>query len=55
MDSLPHDAWREEFIYVYPSTHGMDYDLSSKGPDRQEGTEDDINNWDMAGGKGEDL
>lgn len=46
MDKMPKDAWGEEFVYAYPSNHGMDFDLSSKGPDRQEGTADDINNWD---------
>ena len=49
MDSLPRDPWSEEYIYKYPSEHGMDFDLSSKGPDRIEGTEDDINNWDESG------
>lgn len=49
MDKLPRDAWGEEFKYVYPSNHGLDYDLYSKGPDRTEGTEDDITNWEDAG------
>ncbi|GAB4316996.1 MAG: type II secretion system major pseudopilin GspG [Candidatus Sumerlaeia bacterium] len=39
------DAWNEPFIYKFPSEHGKDYDLMSKGNDRQEGTEDDIKNW----------
>lgn len=46
MERLPKDAWKEPFKYAYPSTHGLDFDLTSKGPDRTEGTEDDINNWD---------
>jgi general secretion pathway protein G len=46
IEKMPRDAWNEEFIYTYPSSHGMDFDLTSKGPDRQEGTADDINNWD---------
>ena len=52
MDSLPKDDWSEEYIYKYPSEHDMDFDLSSKGPDRIEGTEDDITNWDESGDKG---
>ena len=32
--------------YAYPSTHGLDGpDISSAGPDRQSGTDDDIGNW----------
>ena len=49
MDTVPTDPWRQVFVYRYPSEHGMDFDLSSKGPDRSEGTEDDINNWDDLG------
>ncbi len=40
------DAWGEEYVYESPGKFNEDsYDLSSKGPDRKEGTEDDINNW----------
>lgn len=46
MKKMPKDGWKEPFKYVYPSTHGLDFDLSSKGPDRTEGTEDDFHNWD---------
>lgn len=53
MERTPTDAWGQEFIYSYPSSHGMDYDLTSRGPDRQEGTEDDINSWDGTEGTGE--
>lgn len=45
MDRVPKDAWQEPFAYTYPSNHNMDYDIASKGPDRQDGTEDDISNW----------
>jgi general secretion pathway protein G len=45
MERVPTDAWGQEFIYSYPSSHGMDFDISSRGPDRQEGTDDDITNW----------
>lgn len=37
------DPWSEEFIYRQPGQEeGADYDLFSKGPDRQEGTADDV-------------
>jgi general secretion pathway protein G len=40
------DPWGEEFIYESPGKFNEDgYDLSSKGPDRKEDTEDDIKNW----------
>ena len=41
------DPWGEEFQYRFPSsTQGEDkYDLWSKGPDKQDGTDDDIVNW----------
>ena len=40
------DPWLEEFVYVAPGKfHEDSYDLSSKGPDRKEDTDDDIKNW----------
>lgn len=45
LERVPKDPWGEDFIYVCPSAHGGDYDVMSKGPDRQEGTADDINSW----------
>lgn len=40
------DPWGEEFVYVCPGkVNESAYDLSSKGPDRKEDTEDDIKNW----------
>ena len=42
---VPKDVWKEPFVYRCPGEHGIDYDIFSKGPDRQEGTEDDITNW----------
>ncbi len=45
-DVIPTDAWGEEFIYKYPGDHNRrGFDLYSKGPDRQENTDDDITNW----------
>ncbi len=42
------DAWGSEIQYAYPSEEmGEDYyDLISFGPDREEGTDDDITNHD---------
>lgn len=44
---IPLDPWGEPLQYAYPGTRNKGgYDLWSKGPDRQSGTEDDIGNWD---------
>lgn len=44
---LPQDPWGEPYQYAYPGTRNKSgYDLWSKGPDKQSGTEDDIGNWD---------
>ena len=43
------DPWGNEYQYVYPGTHGGEYDLFSLGADNQpggEGTSADIGNWD---------
>lgn len=43
---LPVDPWKEPYVYRYPGTKNKDgYDVFSKGPDRIEGTADDIGNW----------
>jgi len=40
------DAWGHDLIYECPGRYNEgSYDLSSPGPDGQEGTEDDITNW----------
>ena len=40
------DPWNEPYQYRYPGTHNKDgYDLWSKGPDKTDGTDDDIGNW----------
>ena len=51
LKEIPKDAWNQEFIFKCPGEHNSDYDLSSKGPDRQEGTDDDIKNWKDEGGQ----
>ena len=45
MDAVPKDQWHEELIYRKPGEHSPDYDLFSKGPDKEEGTDDDIVSW----------
>lgn len=43
---LPLDPWKEPYGYRYPGTKNKGgYDVFSKGPDRTEGTADDIGNW----------
>ena len=42
---VPRDPWQKDYVYVYPGTHGNEFDLYSKGPDGQDGTADDITNW----------
>ena len=44
---VPTDTWNEDWIYREPSeTEGFHYDIVSLGPDKEEGTEDDITNLD---------
>jgi general secretion pathway protein G len=43
---LPLDPWGEPYVYRYPGVNNRgSYDIFSKGPDRIEGTADDIGNW----------
>jgi general secretion pathway protein G len=43
---IVNDPWGDPYVYVCPGTHNTDsYDLHSFGPDGQDGTEDDIDNW----------
>jgi general secretion pathway protein G len=44
------DPWGNPYQYVYPGTHGQEYDLYSFGADSQEGGEGknaDIGNWNL--------
>jgi general secretion pathway protein G len=46
---VPLDPWGEPYQYRSPGTKNKtSYDLYSKGPDKADGTEDDIGNWDTA-------
>ncbi|HJZ85188.1 MAG TPA: type II secretion system protein GspG [Polyangia bacterium] len=44
VNKAPKDPWNQEFLYTCPSPTNTDdgFDISSKGPDKQPGTEDDI-------------
>jgi general secretion pathway protein G len=49
-DRVPLDPWNEPYQYAYPGTRNKgNYDLWSKGADKQSGTEDDIGNWSKSG------
>lgn len=46
METVPDDPWGAPYLYVSPGQHNRGkFDLSSKGPDGQSGTDDDISNW----------
>jgi general secretion pathway protein G len=46
LDSLPKDPWNNDYILVVPGQKNpTKFDVRSKGPDGQEGTEDDVGNW----------
>lgn len=45
LDDFLKDPWKEDFLYTCPGREGRAYDLWSKGPDKQDGTDDDIGNW----------
>jgi len=43
---IPPDPWGEPYVYRYPGVKNKTgYDIFSKGPDKTEGTADDIGNW----------
>ncbi len=42
----PKDPWGNDYIYVQPGQENeYGYDLSSAGPDKSSGTDDDVKNW----------
>jgi general secretion pathway protein G len=50
LEHLNKDPWGNDYLYVYPGTHGKDYDLYSLGADGQpggEGVDADIGNWNL--------
>lgn len=44
---VPKDPWKKDYSYSSPGQQGNPYEISSAGPDKQEGTEDDIKSWEM--------
>ena len=47
MTKVPNDPWGAEYIYRYPGKkRANDYEIISKGPDGQEGTDDDLSSQD---------
>jgi len=46
LDKVPKDAWDQDFIYVSPGVNRL-FELRSMGPDRKEGTEDDLDVWNL--------
>lgn len=48
MDKIPGDAWQTPFSYLSPTNDpNRPFELKSAGPDKQWGTEDDLNVWDL--------
>ena len=50
LDRLSKDPWGYDYQYVYPGTHGKQYDLYTLGADGQpggEGINADIGNWNL--------
>jgi general secretion pathway protein G len=43
---IPRDPWGNDYVYRFPGQYNQDgFDLSSYGPDRKLGGDDDITNW----------
>lgn len=50
LDRVSKDPWGNDYQYVYPGTHGKQYDLYTLGADGQpggEGINADIGNWNL--------
>ncbi len=45
MEKIPKDPWGNDYIYISPADKHP-FELKSKGPDGELGTEDDISVWD---------
>ena len=46
-NAVPKDPWGNEYVYEYPGKNQEQDlpDIWSIGPDRQDGTDDDVGNW----------
>lgn len=42
---VPKDPWKRGYSYTSPGTEGNPFEITSAGPDKQEGTDDDIKSW----------
>jgi general secretion pathway protein G len=43
---IPLDPWDSEYKFASPGKHNSEsFDVWSVGPDKQDGTDDDIGNW----------
>ena len=42
LKKAPKDPWKKDFSYTSPGADGSPFEIKSAGPDKQEGTEDDI-------------
>lgn len=46
IDQLPKDPWNNDYTLIVPGQKNPNkFDIRSKGPDGQEGNEDDVGNW----------
>jgi len=44
----PKDPWGQELLFTCPGTNNQEgADVASRGPDKQEGTNDDIKSWEL--------
>lgn len=55
VQELPEDPWGNKYRYANPGLHNPNsYDVFSFGPDQEEGTDDDIGNWQSESDDGDD-
>lgn len=47
LTKVPKDPWKKDYHFASPGVEGNPYEISSSGPDKQEGTDDDIKSWTM--------
>jgi len=46
LEKAPRDPWKRDYRYGYPGSRSpAGFDIWSLGPDAQDGTEDDVTNW----------
>jgi general secretion pathway protein G len=51
-ESVPRDAWDNQYEYFNPGTHGHEMEIISKGKDAELNTADDVVNWDASAATG---